>query len=52
MTEEIIKLIQEQNVKLTDINTNVQAIADMLGRLCSIHRQYTEDTYLRHRGDL
>ena len=52
MTEEIIKLIQEQNEKLDLLNTNIQAVADMLGRMNSIHRQYAEDTYLRNRGDL
>lgn len=52
MTEEIIELIKEQNEKLTELNTNVQVLTDMLGRLNSTHRQYAEDTYLRNRGDL
>ena len=52
MTEEIIELIKEQNEKLTELNTNVQALADMLGHLNSTYRQYAEDTYLRNRGDL
>lgn len=52
MTEEIIELIKEQNEKLTELNTNVQTLADMLGHLNSTHRQYAEDTYLRNRGDL
>ena len=52
MTEELIELIKEQNEKLTELNANVQALADMLGHLNSRQRQYAENTYLRIRGDL